>query len=386
MTHTSPLLLPLDEPVLRQTLEAWRDTLPELQVLALLPEAEKDRLPLLQSLCRQLGVSLAGGIFPALLTTDGFVTSGVWLLRLDPGVSTFLIPDLEGDPVTAAARITELAGPRLSAEALRPGGRPTLYLMVDALLQHIATMLDALYLGLADRVNYAGVAAGSESFQPMPCLFDQSQAIGYGALALIMPGEVRTVLEHGFPAPEKVMTATTTVGNRIVNIDWQPAFEVYRDVVRSESGVVLDQVNFYQWAVGFPFGILRANGELLVRIPVALSGDGCIECIGEIMENAMMVVLRAPTYEDSKCAEQLCEKLRTSNPGWQGGSLLVFYCAGRRIQLGDASIQEIRRLGLNSGAQTLAGALSLGEIGSTTAGGYPLFHNATLVCTPLVSR
>jgi len=30
----------------------------------------------------------------------------------------------------------------------------------------------------------------------------------------------------------------------------------------------------------------------------------------------------------------------------------------------------------------MAGALSLGEIGSTQAWGYPTFHNAALVCTP----
>jgi hypothetical protein len=383
MPHASPCLISLETTVLSTTLGGWKAAFPEMGVLALLPEAEKESLPLLQAVCRDLGVPLAGGIFPELLTVEGFARSGAWLLRLDQMVPAFLVPDMGGDPVDAALRLAALAEPHLVQEDGRNDAQPTLYLFVDALLQNIATMLDALYLKLADRVTYAGVAAGSESFLSLPCVFKGDETIANGALALIFPGEMKTVLEHGFPAPEKVMTVTSTRGNRIVSIDWQPAFEVYREIVRVESGVLLDQANFYQWAVGFPFGILRANGELVVRIPVALADDGCIQCIGEIMENAMLVVLRAPTFDGTRCADMLAEKLAAGHSGAGALDLLLFYCAGRRMQLGDGAMKEVGKLAINTEARLLAGALSLGEIGSTTVGGYPLFHNATLVCTTL---
>jgi len=32
----------------------------------------------------------------------------------------------------------------------------------------------------------------------------------------------------------------------------------------------------------FPFGIIRANHEVLVRIPVALEEDGSLFCVGEV--------------------------------------------------------------------------------------------------------
>ena len=383
MIHDSPCLLTLDAILLSTTLGQWKRAFSEMGVLALLPEAEKENLPLLQAVCRDLGVTLVGGIFPELLTLDGFATSGVWLLRLDRMFPAFLVPDMGDDPVDSASRLAALVEPHLSQGDVKAVAQTSLYLIVDALLQNIATMLDSLYLQLADRVSYAGVAAGSESFKSMPCVFHGEEIIANGALALITSGEVKTILEHGFPAPEKVMTATSTVGNRIVSIDWRPAFEVYREIVRAESGVLLDQANFYQWAVGFPFGILRANGELVVRIPVALSDDGCIHCIGEIMENALLVVLRAPTFDAAHCADTLADRLVSSTGGSSGGNLLLFYCAGRRMQLGDDAVKEVRKLVMAAGASKLAGALSLGEIGSTTPGGYPLFHNATLVCTPL---
>jgi len=62
--------------------------------------------------------------------------------------------------------------------------------------------------------------------------------------------------------------------------------------------------------------------------------------------------------------------------------LLTFYCAGRRMHLGQAAESELAALHAETGVAEMAGALSLGEIGSTVRWGYPMFHNATLVCTP----
>lgn len=105
----------------------------------------------------------------------------------------------------------------------------------------------------------------------MPCLFDEGKVAGQGVAAILLPDAAATALEHGYRAPDRVMTATATVNNQIVTIDWRPAFDVYREVIRNEYGVELTRDNFYQYGVHFPFGIPRANEELIIRIPVALS-------------------------------------------------------------------------------------------------------------------
>ena len=69
--------------------------------------------------------------------------------------------ELEPDASRAAARISD------AVEALLPAadgsaGRPTLFLLFDGLVPHIASVLDGLYLRLADQVAYTGVNAGSE--------------------------------------------------------------------------------------------------------------------------------------------------------------------------------------------------------------------------------
>jgi hypothetical protein len=350
-------------------------------LLALLPEAEKDKLPLLQKICRARGVALVGAIFPALVVQQHFTTEGAWLLPFAAMPPYFLLPAINRGEPSGAERI--VAAVRSGLQGMPTGAaKPTLFLLFDGMVPNIASLLDGLYLALSNRVDYAGVNAGSETFQPMPCLFDATQVVGDGVLGLLLPGNVAAALEHGFVQPERAMSATSTDGNRIAMIDWRPAFEVYQEIIKAEYGIDLTRDNFYQHAVHFPFGILRANGDVVVRIPVAIAEDGSLFCVGEIPENAVLVLLKAPVAGGNDCIERLAGKLYDENGSLQGAPLLTFYCAGRRMHLGGEADRELAALQAATGVDEMAGALSLGEIGSTTRWGYPMFHNATLVCTP----
>ena len=375
----------LDAVSIEQTLNAWSAEKPVAGIFALLPEAEKDKLPLLQSICRSRGLPLVGAIFPALVRQQQFVTQGAWLLRFDAPPPRFLLADINAGEFSGAARIVAAAR---AAEQVHAAGapKPTLFLIFDSMVPNIASLLDGIYLELSNRVDYAGVNAGSETFQPMPCLFDETQLVGDGVLGLLLPGNMAAVLEHGFVRPERAMSATSTDGNRIAMIDWRPAFDVYQEIIKAEFGINLTPKNFYQHAVHFPFGILRANGDVVVRIPVALTGDGSLYCVGEIPENSVLVLLEAPVAGGNDCIAHLVDKLKNENGALPGLRLLTFYCAGRRMHLGPAAESELVALQAATGVGEMAGALSLGEIGSTVRWGYPMFHNATLVCMPWLAR
>lgn len=358
---------------------------PGAGVLALLPEAEKDRLPLLQEACRRHGLALAGAIFPALIKQQQFLGSGAWLLFFERMPPRFL---LQADRASGAPAIDEVVAAvrRELAKCPAGDGKPTLFLVFDGMVANIASILDSVYLEISNRVEYAGVNAGSESFQPMPCLFDESELVGGGVLGLLLPPGMTPMLEHGFSSPDRAMNATSTEGNRIAMIDWRPAFDVYQEIIKAQYGIELTRDNFYEYAVHFPFGILRASGDVVVRIPVALADDGSLHCVGEIPENSMLVLLQAPTAGANGCIGRLANNLSVAHGPLHGQQLLAFYCAGRRMHLGGEAENELAELRLATGAGEMAGALSLGEIGSTVRGGYPMFHNATLVCSPWISQ
>ncbi len=382
MTSTNAVryLPDIDEHLLDEQLAAWQAEQPQMGVLALLPELERDAVALIQQVCVRRQIPVVGAVFPALVEGGAFRTQGAWLLRFDVMPYAALYADLPQQPEQIPAALDAIAAdikPRLGDER-----DSTLFLLFDAMVPNVATLLDELYLRIANRVRYMGANAGSESFKPMPCLFDATRTVQNGVLVMLLQPHRGAVLEHGYAAPAQMLTATSTEGNRILQIDWRPAFDVYREMARAQYGVEIDQQNFYQYAVHFPFGIVRANGMILVRIPVALEQDGSLFCVGEVPPDALLTLLNAPAVDSAQTIAALTAELEALGGSPAGQELLLFYCAGRRLHLGlEAAQKELVMFAQTTRAAQIAGALSLGEIGGSTQWDYPLFHNATLVAT-----
>lgn len=361
-------------------IDEWRQAGVAFHVLALVPEAEKARVGELQRLCRAAGVALGGGMFPQLLVGGRLQDKGAVLLRVAGAPPPLLIENI-------GANVDGASAAAIGYVEANVGAAPdaALFCMFDALVPNIATHLDSWYLALADCVRYFGVNAGNERFVAEPCLFDAERFVADAVLLQFLPDHPGACLEHGYRVPEQAITATAANGNSIVQIDWRPALDVYRDIMLTQYGVVIDGDNFYTHAVHFPFGILRADGEVLVRIPVALGSGGEIVCVGEIPPNAVLTLLDARAGS-GVAATALAAKMARHGAGAAGGDLLLFYCAGRRMHVGDGIGAELAAVAAATAAHQVAGALSLGEIGGAHTDGYPLFHNATLVAVPWSRR
>lgn len=363
---------------LKNTLRQMQEKLPRIGICAFLPEAQKHRLDILQAVCREFSIPLVGAIFPALLKDNDFYTDGVWLIGFEEMPNFLLLEELPADSDEAQQIVDEVVAnlcQQLSGDA-----DATLFMVFDATVPNIGTLLDSFYLQLANRVRYAGVNAGSETFQPMPCLFDADKLVSNGLLLILLQNHKGAILEHGYHAPNKVVYATSTENNRISQIDWRPAFEVYQELILTQYGAEISRENFYELAVHYPFGIVRANHHVAVRIPVMLTDDDSLCCIGEVPANSVLTLLERPSVDSDETLKALHEGLACLNGSSEGKELMLFYCAGRQLHIGmTAARKELERFKSITQAAQVAGALSLGEIGSSTLHGYPLFQNATLV-------
>lgn len=377
MMHYQPVL---ERAAIERRLGELKAMHPDMGVCVLLPEAEKDKVGVVQSAFAGCGVPLMGAIFPALVKEGRFVTSGAWLLCFAEMPYFVLQENLP--PLAAEA---ELVAEKIAGDIraqIDSTSDITLFMLFDAMVPNIGTLLDNLYLHLANRVHYAGANAGSESFQPMPCLFDGERTVQNGVLLMLLKQHKGAILEHGYQTNPHTSYATSTSGNCISQIDWRPAFEVYRELVREHYGEEVTAENFYQYGVHFPFGIVRANHHVLVRIPVMLADDGSLFCVGEVPANSVLTLLKAPTVRTVETLHNVAEGLKSLNGDIEGAELLLFYCAGRRLHLGiPMATTELEAFAGLTQASQVAGALSLGEIGGSTVNGYPLFHNATLVAS-----
>ena len=145
---------------------------------------------------RRRKVTLAGAVFPALIESGEFRTQGLWLLRFDTMPYVALHENLPHD-AAGAARVAEQIGSQIRAQ-IKDDTQVTLFLLFDALVPNISTLLDELYLQLANRVHYVGANAGSETFQPMPCLFDNARTIQNGVLLMLLQPHLGAMLAHGY--------------------------------------------------------------------------------------------------------------------------------------------------------------------------------------------
>lgn len=354
-------------------LEGWKTEFTRPGALALVAEASKDLVAPLQQMFRDHDIPLVGAIFPELIHANEFRREGIILIRFDQMPKYILMENLLNQDNPANTLVDTLY-----SEPPDNSGNDSLFLIFDGMLPNIATILEGIYLKLADQIKYIGVNAGSETFQPMPCVFDQHSLADNALLALALPDHPCVMLDHSYQAPDRMIMATATEGNKITSIDWRPAFEVYAEVVAEQYGVAITAENFYQYGVHFPFGIMRMNAEYLVRIPVALTEDGALYCAGEIPDNTLLTLLEAVPAGSSTTVDKI-----TRFPDNCAFSLVLgFYCAGRRMHLGDAADKELDDWSNRIRPKALSGALSLGEIGAEQQGGHPVFQNACLVSMP----
>lgn len=370
-------LLPCTPQAIDPVVREWQLQHPACGVLILLPEAEQARIPNLQAIFRNSQIPLLGAVFPALVTDHGFVTEGAWLLCFDEMPPHFIVSGLLDE---GGKKLGQAAQTILATEAPADNKAPTLFLIFDGMLPNIATLLNELHAAIGPNTNCTGVNAGSETFQPTACLFDSEKCLGEGVLGLLLDKDIRSTVKHGYPVSKSLMSATSTLGNRIDTLNHRPAFEVYQEVIKAEYGVDLSRDNFYDLAVHFPFGLITVL-DVLVRIPVAVTDDGALFCVGEVPPNTLLKLLRAPDFADSTGVEQIHEAFNAVRPTSADRPLLTFYCAGRRMHFGPQAETELAQLEHRLQPATMFGALTLGEIDSTEELNLlPRFHNAAMVC------
>lgn len=366
----------MDEALLQTRFEDFKCAHPSGGILILLAEADKDWVQAIQQIAVASSTPMVGAIFPEVIADHQFRKHGMVIEYLADMKEYVIIQ--QGEDHSAEWMAGQIAE---SSKVCKEKGE-TLFMIFDSMLPNIASVVEQLYLQLGDRIHYAGVNAGSESFTPMHCLFDEKASYQNAVLSLYFNAQTKNFLEHGFTQPEHIIAATSSEGNKISSIDWRPAFDVYAELAEQQYHMEINKENFYQYAAHYPLGIIRMDGSIICRIPVAFEEDGSIYCVGEVPQNAVLTLLKANYPDFEYTARHLAEQLAPL----ETDNILGFYCAGRRMQLEGKAQIELATLDKLIPKKTLYGALSLGEIGSLIPGGYPLFHNATLVTLALFDK
>ncbi|HEV2787064.1 MAG TPA: FIST N-terminal domain-containing protein [Solirubrobacteraceae bacterium] len=186
-------------------------------------------------------------------------------------------------------------------------------------------------------------------------------------------------VRHGWRRVGEPMVATRSAGNRVYELDDQPALDVYLDHLDAPPEARLDAAAFTRFALTHPLGLARRRGEEHVRfVGDADFAERSLGLIAEVPQGGLAWFMEGDddsvlAATDAACTDAL-EQLRGSAPL----GMIAFDCIARRGVLGDSGIAtEVARVALNAGGAPVAGFYTYGEIARTR--GVSGFHNQTLV-------
>ena len=239
----------------------------------------------------------------------------------------------------------------------------------------IGGLIEVLFNQFGLEINYIGGGAGSLSLRNQPCIISNLGLLQDSAVLALTELPSSIGVAHGWKSISDAFKVTEAFGNRIITLDWRPAFEVYREVVEQHSGKSFDTMAFFDIAKAYPFGIAKLDAEMVVRDPMR-EERGDLICVGEVPKGAFVHILYGRPDTVIEAAGHALNLARLEFSQEEPGLMLFVDCISRVLFLGDDFNQEISAVASNE--IPMVGALTLGEI-ANNGHDYLEFYNKTSV-------
>jgi hypothetical protein len=201
------------------------------------------------------------------------------------------------------------------------------------------------------------------------------------AVTLDCHARVGVGIKHGWQPTGPPAMVTRAHGCVLERLEHRPAFEIYRAAAQ-ERGQDVRAEDFASFAMARPLGIPQADGEYLIRDPLAVDEAGALRFMASVPDGALVRVMEG-TPAMLVAAARIAATMAREDAGAPLGGALVFDCVSRYLMLGDRLGEELAacRGALGPDVPVL-GCLTFGEVGAFGAR-LPQFHNKTMVVLAL---
>jgi hypothetical protein len=319
----------------------------------------------LEPFLQDLDIPVVGGIFPELIyrgqkKSTGAVVCG---LETEPVVST--IPELS-DP---DQKYTTHLDPDLPAE-----GYETAFVFVDAYATEVERFVESLFRTYSVEFNYIGGGAGTLEMEQQPCLFTNDGIIQDSAVMAAVRPPLELGVRHGWQEIAGPFRVTDADGPTLNCLDGKPAFSVYSETVEQHTQTAVTRDNFFEAAKAYPFGIVRLDGEQIVRDPFEVTDEDGLNCFGDVPEGEFVHVLEGEADTLIDAARMAKEETQTEKTA---DTLFFFDCISRVLYLEEEFEQELASV--RTETTETVGALTIGEIANDGAGHLDYYNKTAVV-------
>lgn len=312
---------------------------------------------------KTIKVKVCGGVFPSVVYDGQVLEMGIVVVPVLIPVDIRFYPEL----CHASERDFEFDFKLTNCQSL--------LVLVDGLARNIDCALNQIYQHFGQTLSVFGGGAGSLSFEQKPCLFTNQGLKMDAMLVMAMQHNWDLAIGHGWEVLEGPFLANQVDDNRIIELNFEPAAQLYKSVVEKHDGRLFKDYEFFELAKTYPFGLERLDDDILVRDPVTIENDSLV-CVGRVPENTMLYILKGENDKlVSAAVSAVIHTVKQNTPA----TGILFDCISRKLFLQEQFDQELE--GMSDALDedsALIGALVLGEIASGMSGTIH-FHNKTAV-------
>lgn len=336
-------------------------------VLILSCDENNYELENLNTILKKQTLKIIGGIFPKIIYENKTYLKGCIFIGFDDIIDITIIENISSLNEKDFDKHIEEKDISLIYKY------KSMFLFVDGLSKNINILIKSLFENFGLSINYIGAGAGSISFQQTPCLFTNEGFLQDCAILGLSKLDSCIEVEHGFNRISEPLNVTMSKGNLLIELDYKPAFEVYKENIEKLTGEIITKDNFFELAKKYPLGLNKLSGEIIVRDLLGLHEDSIV-CISEISSNTFVSILEADKINLITAAKKAKQKV---SKNYKSDFTLFIDCISRSIFLDKLYQEELDAV--YGDENIFVGALTLGEIANNKKHYLELYNNTAVV-------
>ena len=286
----------------------------------------------------------------------------------------------------ASMRLREAASEAVSACAtgLDHDGHSVVLLLTDGLGGDQMEVIRGAYDVVGAQIPLVGGCAGDDLKMDVTYQLFDGEVLRDAVVAAAISSDapIGIGVQHGWRPVDDPMLVSRSTGNRVDELDDQPALDVYLRRLDAPAEAWDDADAFIHFAMTHPLGMTRRSGAEVRFVAEADFETRSLVCIAGIPQGGLAWIMEGDEDSVLEATDGACREALAGLHGEPPLGLVAFDCIARRGVLGEAGIgREIDRITTFADGAPVAGFYTYGEIARTT--GRQGFHNQTLVVLAL---
>lgn len=343
-------------------------------ILILMASEQKLDTEKLPALFTSLPVPAFAAIFPGIIHNYSHYHTGSLVCGFINWSSPAIIQNITRPYPQVTREIKEHFGETIPTGA---------YVFADGHSRGIDNLVACLYDCLGPSPNVIGGGTGYLDFSHRPSVITAEGCFQDAALLLTTSIPLTIGVRHGWKSIAGPFLVTAVEDNIIQSINYEPAFPFYAKIIREHCSTEPDFNDFFEVTKSYPLGMMQLDSEFLVRDPMSRNGDH-LECAGNIPLNSLIYILHSQPEALIEATAQLSRDIKGSlSPVYmenRGYYTFTIDCISRALFLDKQYPKELQSIKneMPENSETI-GALSLGEIASSSQGVIQLLNKTTVI-------